>query len=165
MIREASLAGRILLMDWARDPDGGPNPLLTSLKIDGSHFSIVILKAIRVVQILGLEPALFSSLLATSCLLYLYNVMCQYTTAEIVHDECTRNPPHKIVKRLFRRCPNRPKPGPRCDNPALDPSLGTHLPSHRRGPCKFCRDSGASVGADLYEDVSRDLWLFHNGLF
>lgn len=99
---------------------------------------------------------LINSLLATFSLLHLYNVMCKYTTAEIIHDECARNPHHKVVKRLFKRCPNRPKPGPRCDNPTLDRSLGVHFPSHRMGPCKFCRDSGASVGAERYQDVCSD---------
>ena len=47
----------------------------------------------------------------------------------------------------------KPKPGPRCDNPTYDPSLGPFEDSQRRGPCRLCRDSGISVGTEIYEDV------------
>ncbi|KAH9871224.1 hypothetical protein IAQ61_005403, partial [Plenodomus lingam] len=78
--------------------------------------------------------------------------MCRYTTADIIYSQCRLPAQHKIVKRLHKRCEASPKPGPRCKESVFDPSLGTHLPSNRNAPCRYCRDSGISVGQERYED-------------
>lgn len=80
--------------------------------------------------------------------------MCRYTTTDIIYSQCRLTAQHKIVKRLHQRCEASPKPGPRCKKSTHDPALGTHLPSNRNAPCKFCRDSGTSVGQERFEDVS-----------
>ncbi|KAG6003497.1 hypothetical protein E4U21_001988 [Claviceps maximensis] len=77
--------------------------------------------------------------------------MCTYTTALAIHVDCTRNPKHKLEKLLYRRCKNKPKPEPYCDDATFDPSLPTFLHTERRGRCKICRDSGISVGTTIYE--------------
>jgi hypothetical protein len=81
-------------------------------------------------------------------------IMCRYTTADIIFVQCQRPTKHRIAKRLYKRCQASPKPGPRCENATYDSALGTHLPSTRNAPCKFCRDSGVSVGGARYKDVS-----------
>lgn len=80
--------------------------------------------------------------------------MCRYTTADIIYSQCRLPAQHKIVKRLHRRCEASPKPGPRCANSTYDPALGTHIPSNRNAPCRYCRDSGTSVGQERFEDGS-----------
>ncbi|KAG6038368.1 hypothetical protein E4U41_004251, partial [Claviceps citrina] len=53
--------------------------------------------------------------------------MCTYTKALAIHVDCRRNPPHQVEKLLYKRCGDRPKPGPRCDNPTFDPALPQFL--------------------------------------
>ena len=95
----------------------------------------------------------FYHLLARPKAIGFTKIMCTYTRAVAINVDCTRTPQHKVEKHLYKRCNDRPKPGPRCDNPVFDPSLPSILPSHRRGACRVCRDSGASVGSTIYEHV------------
>lgn len=61
---------------------------------------------------------------------------------------------HKTIYRLFKRCYERPAPGPRCEEPKKDVSLGVHEPTEHRGRCQRCRDSGISLEDEVeVEDV------------
>jgi hypothetical protein len=76
----------------------------------------------------------------------LSSICAHILTAEIIYTQCQRPAQHEIVKRLHQRCSASPKPGPRYAESTYDSALGSHLPSNRNAPCKFCRDSGASIG-------------------
>lgn len=80
--------------------------------------------------------------------------MCRYTTAVAVSVDCTRRPQHRLIKVLYQRCRNRPEPGPHCDDAVYDASLGSFIPTERRGSCKVCRDYGVRGVTTVYEHVS-----------
>lgn len=83
--------------------------------------------------------------------------MCRYVTVDAIYASCPRNPPHKHRKRLFKRCPDRPKPGPRCREAVHDPTIGNLRSSERPGPCELCRDSAVSIGSAAYDEDVRGL--------
>ncbi len=82
---------------------------------------------------------------SSSCSCIFRDIMCTYGKATIIWRSCTRANQHKTEKHMHKRCDKSPKPSPACSNATHNSSLDAQFPSQRGGPCKRCKDSGASV--------------------